>query len=75
MNNPNGEPEEMLLKDLPKEYYRLSFSVDTKNEHLKKWEELSFKAGELVGRLYDAFSKEYRDINNFLIWQPRLYLI
>lgn len=64
MNNPNGEPEEILLKDLPKEYYRLSFLVDTKNEHLKKEEELSFKAGELVGRLYDAFSKEYRDINN-----------
>lgn len=64
MNNPNGEPEEILLKDLPREYYRLSFLVDTKNEHLKKEEELSFKAGELVGRLYDAFSKEYIDINN-----------
>lgn len=64
MNNPNGEPEEILLKDLGKEYYRLSFIVDTKNEHLKKEEELSFKAGELVGKLYDAFSKEYRDINN-----------
>ena len=64
MNNPNGEPEEILLKDLGKEYYRLSFLVDTKNEHLKKEEELSFKAGELVGKLYDAFSKEYRDIEN-----------
>ena len=64
MNNPNGEPEEILLKDLGKEYYRLSFIVDTKNEHLKKEEELSFKAGELVGKLYDAFSKESRDINN-----------
>ena len=64
MNNPNGEPEEILLKDLGKEYYRLSFLVDTKSEHLKKEEELSFKAGELVGKLYDAFSKEYRDINN-----------
>ena len=64
MNNPNGEPEEILLKDLGKEYYRLSFIVDTKNEHLKKEEELSFKAGELVGKLYNAFSKEYRDINN-----------
>ena len=64
MNNPNGEPEEILLANLSKEYYRLSFLVDTKNEHLKKEEELSFKAGELVGRLYDAFSKEYRDIDN-----------
>lgn len=64
MNNPNSDPEEILLKDLPKEYYRLSFIVDTKSEHLKKEEELSFKAGELVGRLYDAFSKQYKDITN-----------
>ena len=56
MNNPNGEPEEIFLKDLAKEYYRLSFIVDSKNEHIKKEEELSFKAGDLVGKLYDAFS-------------------
>ncbi|MEG1793275.1 MAG: DNA methyltransferase [Bacilli bacterium] len=64
MNNPNSEPEEILLKDLKKEYYRLSFLVDSKNEHIKKEEEISFKAGELVGKLYDCFSKEYRDITN-----------
>lgn len=64
MNNPNGEPEEVLLKDLGKEYYRLSFIVDSKNEHIKKEEELSFKAGELVGKLYDAFSHQYRDLSN-----------
>ena len=64
MNNPNSEPEEILLKNLPKEYYRLSFLVDEKSEHLKKEEELSFKAGELVGKLYDAFSKQYKDITN-----------
>ena len=64
MNNPNSEPEEILLKNLPKEYYRLSFLVDEKSEHLKKEEELSFKAGELVGKLYDAFSKQYKDMTN-----------
>lgn len=64
MNNSNGEPEEILLQNLSKEYYRLSFLVDSKNEHIKKEEELSFKAGELVGKLYDAFSKEYKDITN-----------
>lgn len=64
MNNPNGEPEEILLKDLPKEYYRLQFLVDSKSEHIKKEEELSFKAGELVGNLYDAFSKQYKDLEN-----------
>ena len=64
MNNPNGEPEEILLKDLPKEYYSLQFLVDSKSDHIKKEEELSFKAGELVGNLYDAFSKQYRDLEN-----------
>lgn len=64
MNNPNGEPEEILLKDLGKEYYRLSFIVDSKSEHIKKELELSFKAGELVGKLYDAFSKQYKDLSN-----------
>lgn len=64
MNNPNSEPEEILLKDLWKEYYRLSFITDLKSEHIKKEEELSFKAGELVGKLYDAFSGQYRDLSN-----------
>ncbi len=64
MNNPNGDPKEILLKDLPKEYYRLQFLVDSKSEHIKKEEKLSFKAGELVGNLYDAFSKQYIDLEN-----------
>lgn len=64
MNNPNSEPEEILLEDLGKEYYRLSFLVNSKSEHVKKEEEISFKAGELVGKLYDAFSKKYIDITN-----------
>ena len=36
MNQPNGEPEEIWLKDLGKEYYRLQFLVDQKSEHLSK---------------------------------------
>jgi hypothetical protein len=44
MNNPNAEPEEILLKNLTKEYYRLSFIVNEKAEHIKKEEEISFKA-------------------------------
>lgn len=60
MNKPNGEPEQILLKDLPKEYYRLQFLVDTGNENLKKEMEISLKAGELVGKLYDAILKQYK---------------
>ncbi|MBP3821689.1 class I SAM-dependent DNA methyltransferase [bacterium] len=64
MERPNGEPQEILLKDLEKEYYRLSFLVDTGNEHLRKEMEVSIKAGEIVGHLYDALLKQYKDSNN-----------
>ena len=41
MEKPNGEPEQIFLKDLAKEYYRLSFIVDTEKEHIKrKWKYL-----------------------------------
>ncbi len=59
MENPNGEPESILLENLPKEYYRLAFLVDTGDANLKREEEISIKAGEIVGRLYDALSKQY----------------
>ena len=61
MNKPNSEPEQIFLKDLPKEYYRLQFLVDTGNENLKKEMEISLKAGELVGKLYDALLKQYKN--------------
>ncbi|MCD8150406.1 MAG: methylase [Clostridiales bacterium] len=61
MERPGGEPEEILLEDLPKEYYRLQFLTDTGNEHLKREMEVSIAAGEIVGLLYDAFAKQYTD--------------
>lgn len=61
MELPNGEPQEILLKDLEKEYYRLSFLVDTGSEHLRKEMEVSIKAGEIVGLLYDALLNQYID--------------
>ncbi|WP_295069729.1 DNA methyltransferase [Ruminococcus sp.] len=61
MEKPNGEPEQIFLKDLAKEYYRLAFIVDTANENIKKEMEISLKAGELVGKLYDAILKQYAD--------------
>jgi hypothetical protein len=61
MEKPNGEPEEILLLNLPAEYYRLNFLVDTGDSHIKKEMELSIRAGELVGLLYDALLREYRD--------------
>ena len=61
MEQPNGEPESILLKNLGKEYYRLMFLVDVKSEHLRKEMEVSIQAGEIVGRIYEALLRQYDD--------------
>ena len=61
MEQPNGEPEQVFLKDLGKEYYRLQFLVDTKSEHLSKEMQVSMKAGEIVGKIYEALLDQYDD--------------
>ena len=61
MEQPNGEPQKILLKDLEKEYYRLQFLVDEQNDHLKREMEVSVKAGDLVGKIYDKLLCQYHD--------------
>ena len=61
MEQPNGEPEQILLANLGKEYYRLLFLVDAKHEHLSKEMQVSMQAGEIVGRIYEALLKQYDD--------------
>lgn len=60
MERPNDEPQEILLKDLEKEYHRLNFLVKT-NARVQKELEVSIKAGELIGKIYDAILKQYKD--------------
>lgn len=64
MEKPNGEPEQILLKDLEKEYYRLQFLTDTGDENIKREMEVSIQAGNLVGILYDEILKQYIDKTN-----------
>ena len=61
MEQPNGEPEQILLENLGKEYYRLLFLVDVKNEHVSKEEQVSKDAGIIVGKIYEALLKQYDD--------------
>ena len=61
MDQPNSEPEEILLKDLATEYYRLKFLVDAQSEHISKEMEVSMQAGEIVGKIYEALLKQYDD--------------
>ena len=61
MEKPNSEPEQILVRNLQKEYYRLQFLVDTGDENIHREMEVSVKAGKLVGVLYDEILKQYAD--------------
>jgi len=61
MECPSGEPEEVLLENLDTEYYRMQFLVDAGDNHIRKEMEISLQAGELVGVLYDAILKQYKN--------------
>ncbi|KAF5076349.1 hypothetical protein DSECCO2_162160 [anaerobic digester metagenome] len=64
MEKPQGEPQSVLLENLEKELYRLEFLVDSESEHIKKETQVSIKAGELVGKLYDLLIKQFKDPEN-----------
>ena len=64
MENPNDEPFEIRLADLGKEHYRLRFLVETGAQHLEREMQVSMQAGAIVGKLYDALLKEYKDPTN-----------
>ncbi len=59
MEHPNDAPEVIFLKDLDKEYHRLSFLVDDTNAHIKKELEVSIQAGEIVGVLFEKLQAQY----------------
>lgn len=61
MNKPQSEAEVVYLKNLEEDYYRLNFLVNQEDSYIKKATEVSIKAGELVGVLYDALLKQYQN--------------
>lgn len=61
MEKPSETPQVVKLADLEKEYYRLSFLVDDTAVHTKKEVEVSMAAGSIIGEIFDAFRKEYRN--------------
>lgn len=61
MDKIHSEPVILKLKDLPKQYYILQFLIDSKDVNIQKEEEISFKAGELVGKLYDEVINLYKN--------------
>ena len=63
-NKPGQDPEIIKLDTLQDAAYRMEFLV--KKEHVSLSEEMkiSMQAGEIVGKLYDAFYKQYKDPTN-----------
>ena len=59
MEKPHDEPIQLLLDDLPDKFECLQFMIDSKKTSISPEEQISLKAGELVGKLYDALYKEY----------------
>ncbi len=61
MEKPHGDPEEILLENLGKEYHRLLFLVDARHEHITREMQVSMHAGEIVGKIYEALLTQYDD--------------
>lgn len=61
MERPNSEPEQVLLSELEKDYYRLNFLVTHGSEHLTREMEVSMQAGEIIGSIYEAMLEQYGD--------------
>lgn len=61
MEQPNGEPQVILLENFHKEYHRLSFLIQNTNAHLNREMEISVKAGQLIGLIYDKLLQQYID--------------
>lgn len=61
MEHPQGEPFVVLLENLEKEWHLLKFLVDDGDAKLKHEMEVSMAAGDLVGRIYEAFLRPFGD--------------
>ena len=61
METPKADPEIIALEDLEREAHKLAFIVDPHAKTPKEIRELelSVKAGELVGKLYDSLLTRY----------------
>ena len=59
-----AEPTKIFLDELPEKFHALDFLVDKSKNKLRIELELSLKAGEIVGKLYDALHSQYLNPDN-----------
>ena len=60
MNQRRPEPVKLTLADLQSKYHMLDFLVNRQAKKVTEEMQLSLQAGELVGKIYDAFLKQYK---------------
>ena len=63
-NKPGQNPEVIQLDALQDAAYRMEFLVKKEHASLSEEMQISMQAGEIVGKLYDAFYKQYKDPTN-----------
>ena len=56
---PELEPQKISLSELPDKFHLFDFLIDHDKNKLRVELELSLKAGEIVGKLYDALRGQY----------------
>ena len=61
MNMPVPAPEKIEIINLQTQYNRLNFLVNSESTKISEEMKVSLQAGELVGAMYDAFLKQYKD--------------
>ena len=61
MEQKKPAPVKLLLSDLQAKYHMLDFLVKKEVKKITDEMQLSLQAGELVGQLYDAFHKQYKN--------------
>ena len=61
MEAPNDDPTIITLSELADSPDSLNILIDDGTKRIQREKEVSFKAGQLVGKLYDALSKSYED--------------
>ncbi|WP_165248872.1 class I SAM-dependent DNA methyltransferase [Adlercreutzia sp. ZJ141] len=60
---PERDYVSVKLEDLPDQAYLFDFFFDKSQSRLVKEKKLSVEAGEIVGKLYDAFAKQYKNLD------------
>lgn len=64
MNTKVPEPVKLQLDNLQAQYASLDFLIKREVQKVNLEMEISLQAGELVGRLYDAFLRQYKEPDN-----------